>query len=412
MQLFRLIISLFLFLISGVLFAEESWTIFDAVEAGKLNNPLSAAAAGIVDEVRGNNRALISLKSPNLVIRYDDVPLGSGGSDYNSIRIGASQKFKFPTDYLMLAARNKLALARARADSLVFMADMETIVRKAYLTAWAEEERVRIAETFLDSLRQLFKEVQVSANLGEVSQFDYQRFSVQLIRAENELKVHKRQHDDAQEELELLTGVSINDKVLVSPLISDPIYETIDFSSTNISASPELIRSSAQLKLEEHKSKMANLEWLPDMEIYYFQEYFKDIDDADTWSLQLKFSLPLWFWWGGMGKVQIQKAMVKQSKANLMAKEILIKSECSKILNEMKSKQEKLIFYQEHLIPFADEAYSRAYQLYKERINDCFDLFDEMQDYKEVLLERLECEEQLYLNVIEYEHFCGYRIGM
>ena len=204
----------------------KPWTVFDAVQKALSTHPQSEVAKSILEEVKGENRSSLSLPAPSLTVRYNDIPLSKGLSNYDDKRIGITQDFEFPLSYIWRTKLAEFTSEQARHESQAVLLDLESEVRIAYLEAWAASEQVKILEEYTTAVKTFASQIKVTAELGEVTQFDDQRAMMEVHEAENELQTLQRSKTVTFCKLARLTNFDLAAIELVSPLESDPVDTT------------------------------------------------------------------------------------------------------------------------------------------------------------------------------------------
>lgn len=388
----------------------KPWTVFDAVQKALSTHPQSEVAKSILEEVKGENRSSLSLPAPTLTTRYNDIPLSKGLSDYEDKRIGIVQDFEFPLSYIWRTKLAEFTSEQARHESQAVLLDLESEVRIAYLEAWVVSEQVRILEEYTAALRTFASQIRRTAELGEVTQFDAQRAMMEVHKAENEMQTFQRSKIAAFGKLTHLTNFDLTVIELVSPLESDPIDTSRIRKSNAFETNPEALIAKAEIGILSQEHKIASYSWLPELELYYFQEYRRLDDDPDTWSIQLELSIPIWFWWGGVGEIQSSKARWKRIQADMAVYRLEFLSSWLQLSQELKSAFEQYAHYQQVLLPMTEDIYNRAKALYRLREVDFLDVIRAQRDLKRNQLRYIEVASDMYENEIYLDRLRGFSI--
>ena len=388
----------------------KPWTVFDAVQKAFSTHPQSEVAKSILEEVKGENRSSLSLPAPSLTVRYNDIPLSKGLSNYEDKRIGITQDFEFPLSYIWRTKLAEFTSEQARHESQAVLLDLELEVRIAYLEAWAASEQVKILEEYTTAVKTFASQIRRTAELGEVTQFDTQRAMMEVHEAENELQTLQRSKTVTFCKLARLTNFDLAAIELVSPLESDTVDTTRIEEYNAFATNPEALTAMAEIGISSQEYKIASYSWLPELELYYFQEYRRLDDNPDTWSIQLELSIPIWFWWGGAGEIQSSKARWKRTQADMAAYRLEFLSSWFQLSQELKSAFEQHAHHQQVLLPMAKDIYERATLLYRLREVDFMDVIKAHSRLKKIQIDYIDAALDMYEKKIYLDRLRGFSI--
>jgi len=193
---------------------------------------------------------------------------------------------------------------------------------------------------------------------------------------------------------------------LVSPLEllkPDSLYE---IEMTAIGGNPEYKTVDAEFKESVKGYFIESREWLPDFELFYFQEYRRFSNDPDTWGMQFEMSLPLWYL-GGNGDARISRAELNRARAELDACKLEIILEWSELSWKYKAAYDKYKIYQQELIPMDEQSYNRAKMESSLREADVMDIVKTLNRLKRTKIDGLETAVDMMEYKIEMDRLEG-----
>jgi len=387
--------------------AAESWTIIDAVKSAISTHPQSLIAESLVEEAQGEHRTSLALEPLDISARYDDIPSNSRLSDHEERRIGISQQFEFPLRYYWLKKAADFTIDYARNESRGVLLDLESDVRQIYLEAWAQSEHVKILEEYRDSIKTHCSFIEEISKYGGVSRLDARRSRVKAIEAENELRASQRSKAAAYERLASMTKYDLTDIELISPLEIDPV-DTAGLVESNLFASnPDILAAQSEVSISGYEKTLATTDWLPELELTYYHRHRTLPDDPDAWALQLDLTIPLWFWWGGFGEIQISKARLKRARAELASCRLELSSECSMLIQQLKSDYEQYELLQRELLPLVKDEYLMLHRNVFHNADSYMDLIDAQDDLKDIQQDNIEIIYELYEKKISLDRLIG-----
>lgn len=214
----------------------------------------------------------------------------------------AEQMVPFP---LKLWERRKVARAEADAAESLYRGTERDLVRDvsaAYYDLHAADASIRTVEEIFQLLRDLEQVVQSRyAGMGG-SQRDVAKAQAEVSMVLERLFVLRQQRDSLAARLGAL--LNRRDPVPIGPL-AEPAKPRLTYALDELlemarASRPELREAASMRRRDEHASRLAGLEYLPDMTIGF---QYVDIGDGttadpddgrDAWMIPLRFTVPLW----------------------------------------------------------------------------------------------------------------------
>ncbi|NQT34746.1 TolC family protein [bacterium] len=405
-----ILVVILVFLITVKSASAKPWTVVDAVQSAISTHPQSLIAETMVEEARGERRSAIALPAPVLSTRWGDIPSNSGLSDFEERRIGISQDFEFPLRYIWLTKAANLKVDQSISESRAILLDLECEVRQAYLEAWFFSVQVRILEEYEDSIKTYSSHIQALSERGGISRLDTRRSRVEVLKAESELRASQCLMIAAFDRLSRMTGYDLNEIELISPIESDPVDTTGIVESKLFASNPEVLIARTEVGISGYEERLASAAWLPELELTYFHRneiYPNDPDDLDSWAFELELTVPVWFWWGGVGEIRASRAQLNRAKAELAAYRLELSSESSLLRQEVKYALEQYELYRHEILPLAKDEYQMAKQSFQLGDGTYMDLIDAQNELKDVHQDYIEIMSELYEKRISLDRLHG-----
>ncbi|MDP8228859.1 MAG: TolC family protein [Candidatus Electryoneaceae bacterium] len=388
----------------------EPWTVIDAVQSAISTHPRSIVAEAIIEEAKGERRSDLALSAPVLSTRWDDIPENSRLTSFTERRIGISQDFEFPLRYIWVRKAANLRIDQAQSESRAILLDLESEIRLAYLEAWATLERVKILEEYQDSLKTYMSHIQLIGEAGGISGLDVRRSRVEVIDTEYDLRAYHRSMVAAFERLERLTGYDLTGIELISPLETDPVDTTRIAETYLFESNPEILITKNEIDILGYEKILASNAWLPELEFTYFQRRNFNPGDPNSWAFEVEMTIPIWFWSGGVGGVQISKAQLKGAKAELATYHLELSTEYSRLVQEVRSAYDQYEFYRCELLPLAKDEYLGTQQIIQLGDGTFMDLIKIQDDLKDIQLVNIDVISDLYEKKISLDRLSGVSI--
>jgi outer membrane protein TolC len=386
-------------------------TMADAVQYAIANHPQSQLAKAIVEEAQGERRSTTALSAPKFFIRWDDIPSHQNITDFEERRVGISQDFDFPLQYIWRARIADLSVVQAQNESRAILLDLESDVRQAYLEAWFLAEQTKVLKDYSDTLGIYCAHIQEMGKHGEYSPLDAREYALAARQAEIEYHSSNSSRIAALEKLAHLTGCAHDELELVSPLESDPI-DTTRFTVCDATLeNPQISAAETEVRVCGLKKTLANNSWLPELQLTYFERVRLDRTDRNSWAFELEMTIPVWFWWDGAGRIQASQAKLNRAIADLAVCQLELTSACACLAQEIRSVYEQYELYQREVLPLAREKFQLARRNVQLGGADYGDFIDAWKELKKTLLEDAEIKSELYQSVISYDRLIGNSIA-
>ncbi|MBU0518124.1 TolC family protein [bacterium] len=398
------------FALSVKLVSAGDITIHEIIHHALTHHPDAEIADATVSAAEGSRLSGLSFSSPVIALEYEGIAEGSALQDYEERRLTISQELDFPLHILWNSGIQNAVVDRARAESVAHLLDLEREVRLAYLAAWSAQNRVKIQEENAHHLESYASKIERMQELGEASVLEARSARVEAILAKNDFDAAKRDAAVSMKNLQNLAGIDVQSAVLSSPLTSmGEILNSHELDS--FASNPEAQELQAEIRAAKYENLIALTGWLPELELAYFQQDIPVEENSNFWGIEVGFSVPLWFWWGGRGEIQTTRAQKRIMENELRAFEIDFASQWNEAEESYQAANEMHQIYNEQLIPLARETAQLAEKSYSLGEATYLEVLQALGNFNRIRLEHLESEVELYRISSEIDRLLGKSIA-
>ena len=366
-----------LFLTSFGIFAEPRLALEDAIDIAVRGDPWSAQSVQLQNALLEESVAAGALPDPRITLGAANLPtdtFNTGQEGMTQATIGFSQRF--PRGDSRYLARDK---KKELAESQSFQREnrQELVVRSVtylWLELWKAQESVRLIE----SNRGLFEQLADVAEAGYTStmngsrQQDIIRASLELTRLDDRLTALHAQMETAQEELGEWVGddtfrLRVSERIprnLLARLPSAAFYTSDNsvISHSSIRATDQLIDAgSIEVELARQAYKP---EWTVSAQYGYRDQAPNGQDRADLFSIGIGFDLPIFTGNRQDRTVSAAIARVEAAKSDRMLQVRRIRAEGRAAAARINRLDERIMLYQQTLLPQMAEQANAALSAY------------------------------------------------
>tara|TARA_R110002095_G_scaffold105077_2_gene91964 strand:- start:326 stop:1600 length:1275 start_codon:yes stop_codon:yes gene_type:complete len=366
-----------LFLTSFGISAEPRLALEDAIDIAVRGDPWSAQSVQLQNALLEESVAAGALPDPRITLGAANLPtdtFNTGQEGMTQATIGFSQRF--PRGDSRYLARDK---KKELAESQSFQREnrQELVVRSVtylWLELWKAQESVRLIE----SNRGLFEQLADVAEAGYTStmngsrQQDIIRASLELTRLDDRLTALHAQMETAQEELGEWVGddtfrLRVSERIprnLLARLPSAAFYTSDNsvISHSSIRATDQLIDAgSIEVELARQAYKP---EWTVSAQYGYRDQAPNGQDRADLFSIGIGFDLPIFTGNRQDRTVSAAIARVEAAKSDRMLQVRRIRAEGRAAAARINRLDERIMLYQQTLLPQMAEQANAALSAY------------------------------------------------
>jgi len=353
-------------------------TMQDAVQYALEHNPSVRAAEARVSAASAYRLQAWALPQPEVMIHYEGMPDGTYFETWGSRKIFFTQRFSFPTNYIVDYQRRG-SLLKGAGYSL----DLEKLrliaqVKTAYIEALLDRERLTLAQENLDLSDGLLEKAELRFNLGEENRKDYLWAKLQKDRAQNAVHAARIEYNEAQETLaQLLSGSTGDTQGAGFELVDELAFYPVDISG--FGAAGSMLDRHARVNLSESAVRaaskslsLAKSSFLPDIMVAYMKENNNNI--PGFWGFRVAMSVPLWFWSDQRGKISEARAALNAAGWERTGERQAAAAEYNKVLFSLRESEQQARSFTEEILGQAEQVYRLAEVSYREGESDYVDL--------------------------------------
>jgi len=407
--MYKYICAYFIILIITVsLFSQEkskitSLSLKDAIEIAIKNHPEIQKSRQNVEAAKGRHLKDISLPPLSLSLSNEYIKGGTSLSNFDERTIEISQEFDFPSVYF---AKN----SRGNAEINSFVSGLEQTtnfvrieVKRAYYTALAKYQLLKIAEENINIANEFFKKAEIRYKVGEVSNLELLTAKVHLSEAKSCIETAKKEYNSAVNILNFALGFGIqldfaNIKFLDSLAYNKLNLVIEELLNKSLQINPNLKKVSYELESSEINRQIAWMNLIPSFNASYMLQTRAGV--SDYYGVKLGINFPLWFIFDQRGQLQETKAINQYYQFELQNIKNTILSKINDAYIDFVNDEKQLNLYQNELIPQAEEIFRTAELSYQAgeityleflqakftTINAKTNLIKSLFDYKEAII--------------------------
>jgi cobalt-zinc-cadmium efflux system outer membrane protein len=287
----------------------DTLTIDMAVTLGMQRHPEIRMAQSEIDAARGEFWENVSPESPIFSFENEEIPSGAGYSDYGQQTIGISQGLEFPlvTYYRGRASGAALESARLGLDIARIFAKNEICL--TFVRTWLSKEKLAVADSLADAAERLAQIADRRAQMGDITGLERDRLLVQSQNLKGDRMAAELEYRVALTKLSQIIGNDIAEAtILGAPMLAEMNVDPA--APPNRSAI--LWQSALAEKSARHRLTAEKLSWLPNLEMRIFKQ---SISGDRFWGGELGISIPIWYPFGGRGRIIGARGNAEQSAA-------------------------------------------------------------------------------------------------
>jgi len=388
-------------------FADHTITIEEAVKIAVSNHPLISSSNAVIDEAKGGLLSAVSPESPQIAWEYEGVPSGSQLADYEERRLTLSQELEFPLKTYLRYSHSKTVLNRTIYEQSVIRLDLEAQVRELYIEAWEKSEIESILSQNFKAVSEYADNIQKAYELGEASLFDAQRAKVEAYSARQLSESAIVEKAVAMDNLIRFIGTEFDAFKLENPLENAAPYSADTVYPSEAGENPELKLAEYNSKIAGYEKHLTYLNWLPDLEISYFQQHLPVENDPDYWGMEFGINIPLWFWLGQRGEMKSSKARMRISEAEYHNLVIETANEYNTALGKLKILSKNYELSTDEILPLSRKTLELAKKSYSLGEASYLDVIEAQRNYLESRLDSIEIAADLYRSIIQLDRISG-----
>lgn len=354
-----------LFSASQELKTSSPLTLEDCLNLALQNNPLYLAHQHQYEASKARVNIAKALPQPELNLDYDLLPKPFSFRRSEETYIGFSQLIEFPGRRRLRTKIAALEADEARSDLESLKLDLIFQVKEAFYQVLLAEEEEKYARQNLELARQFLEITEVKYSAGEISQSEVLRAKVEVARAENVFKEASLAISLAKAKLNLLLGRKGDSNLEIKGELKHPFLQISleECKEKAILLRPEIKRLDFSLAKAQIQKKQALFNYFPD---FLFGLSQHRLEKEKYWDFTLSLQIPLFFWQpikGELAEAEAWQNSTLQEKTFLLNKIFL---EIEEAYREVKLAEEKIVTYENHILPLAEQFYDMFVLRYEE----------------------------------------------
>ena len=285
----------------------QTVTLKQAIEEAVACNPELLKACGIIQAVQAGFWAAVSPENPGFFAEYEEIPTGRHSlSGYGERKIGLAQEFDFPLAYYYRGQWYNQKIQQADAEYLLLRNDVIVEVKKRFLRVLLLEKKKQLYENSALLTRRLFQQAQIRVEAGESAPYDTLRVKIDLAEVKNNILAVTKEYETALLGLKLLMGREKSDTVhITGELTFSPISLHGDsLKQMAMAHHPVLKKAALSVNQKNIEKKLTYLKLMPNFELSYFRQDFREVTSPKAWGGEIGFSIPLWSFLMGRGRTR------------------------------------------------------------------------------------------------------------
>ncbi|MFC1691886.1 TolC family protein [Candidatus Latescibacterota bacterium] len=279
-------------------------TLKQAIEETIAHNPEILKAGEELKAVNAGFWKTVSPENPGFFTEYEEIPTGRHSlSGYSERKIGLAQEFDFPLAYYYRGQWYNQEIQQADAEYRLLRNEVIVEVKKRFLRVQLLEKKKQLYENSALLTRRLFQQAQIRVESGESAPYDTLRVKIDLAEAENNILAVTKEYETALFSLKLLMGRGKSDTIhLAGELTFSPISLHGDsLKQMAMVHHPVLKKAASSVNQKNIEKKLSYLKFMPNFELSYFRQDFRDVTSPKAWGGEIGFSIPLWSFLMGRG---------------------------------------------------------------------------------------------------------------
>lgn len=301
-------------------------------------------------------------------IFYENEDLIKDEDKEGLLKIGFTQSFEFPTNYIAQNKLNKQAITVSQSELTLAQKEMTRNVRSAYFSLWFIVEKQKL----LHQQDSLFSDFENAASLrystGETNRLEF--ISAQAKHKEIQLALQSANSDVLIAQQEIMKLLNITNPILPvsEPMqkLQVPISLIVDQQGTYSSPSgihPYLNFYQQKISLADYQQRVEVNKLLPEFAVRYFNQNWYG-KEPGYYGYSLGVGIPIFFW-AQKGKIQATKIEQQIAQKNFENATLEFNSSYNQTVQELSKQQSLLQYYETMGLQQAEEILNSAQLAFK-----------------------------------------------
>lgn len=335
--------------------------------------------------------------------------LDNEGLDYDETVLALSQAIEWPG---RTSARSRAANGRVEAAAAEFQSDSIRLVfdvRRAFLNAWALEERTTSLAMANTVVRDAVRASEIRLRDGDVSDYETRRLRLEQIRLEQSLAVSELGRSAARRSLAALL---VPEGPFESAIASHPPGELPpDVSSVDpmlaLARRPDVAAAELRSVAAGDAARAADLSWIPPLTL---TAGYKDQSDGFTGAV-IGASLPIPLFNGRRGEAEAAEAQLLAAEAETALLRRRAKNDLQLTRERYESALARLRRLGDGLLSEAAAVLETASLAYQEGAFTLLELIDAAEAFRQARIGLIDLRAEAWLAYYDLERAMGWTVG-
>ena len=382
---------------------QEELSLSGAIDIAIHNNPSIQKARKEVEAAHARVLQAGRIPNPELGVTWNESSSIIKPNESNERDISVTQPVEFPTkrsNRISVASTDR-ELVQLRLDRTVVL--VRSRVKRSYFDLLLGEKIAESLDKQLALLRDFQQLLTARYQAGASSYLDVVRAKVELTRLRNNIIEAQREKQVRQRQLNLLIGRNAEQTIVLTDSFPSVLTNVNIDSLANSFTERSIAARIAQLSVQrqEQSLSLAKTTYLPDFQIGVANQRRGDI--TNLWGIELKASLPLWFWQEPKGQVQEAKALSDIAILNQKAIGLQVRASIRSAIELLTAAEAQLSAFDRSLLADADDIVSTAVNQYQNNQIDVLNLLDIYRTHRATRVEYLRALHNYAVAVAELE---------
>jgi outer membrane protein TolC len=355
---------------------QERLSLSEAIEIATHNNPSIQKSRKGVEAADARILQAGRIPNPELGVTWNESSSIIKPNESNERDISVTQSVEFPTK-----RRNRINVATTDRELLQLRLDRTVVlvtsrVKRLYFDLLFSEKIAESLEKQLPLLRDIQQLLTARYQAEASSYLDVVRAKIELTRLKNDIIEAQREKRVRQRQLNLLIDRNAEQTIVLTDSFPSVLANVNVDSLANSFAERSISARIAELSLQRQEQllALATTTYLPDFQIGVANQRRGDI--TNLWGIELKASLPLWFWQEPKGQVQEAKAFSNIAILNQKAIGLQVRSSIRSAIELLTAAAAQLSAFDGSILADADDIVVTAVNQYQNNQIDVLNLLD------------------------------------
>lgn len=383
--------------------ATKGISLEEILQLGLEMNPDILRAKQEINSARGRTLQAGRIPNPEVGFTYNEIPSRVKFGSANEKDFGLSQSFEYPSK-----RSNRISVAEV--DEQIAATTVEQItarvlsdIKKSYVNAQSAQVIVRSIETQIGLFQDFQHTVANKYKTGESKYLDVLRIEIEVARLHNELIEAKNNYSSSLTELKNNIGDSTSvlyepiDSLVYTPMSAD--RDSLVNLYLNKSNSIQITR--LQIAKQENVLSLAQTSYYPDFGVGL--AYQQRTPSSSFLGVEMKVSVPLWFWQEPRGQVEEASAQLNIAQLQQRSVERRIRNNLNTAYASVQFTEQRVKNYVQVLQKGLYDMLNAALTQYRNNQIDLLNLFDIYRTYRQTQTEYIRSIANYQHALVEFE---------